>query len=113
MSPVLVEPVLLSRQSRYVIGREEQSELRIKSTSVSRRHAEIHWAGEGFVLFDLGSTNGTHLNGWRIKLPCYLHNGDVIGVGTYEITVYVSAPGELPDEFGGATRPIRRRRPAS
>ena len=53
--------------------------------NVSRRHAEVRRIGDGYSLVDLGSTNGTEVNGQRIQETA-LMNGDVIGVGTTSIT---------------------------
>jgi ABC-2 type transport system ATP-binding protein len=49
---------------------------------VSRRHARIARAGPYLVLEDLGSSNGTYLNGWRIPSPQLLNPGDLVEVGT-------------------------------
>jgi pSer/pThr/pTyr-binding forkhead associated (FHA) protein len=48
---------------------------------VSRRHAEIRRVGEGVVLTDLGSTNGTRVNGTPVREQI-LVSGDEVGVGT-------------------------------
>lgn len=49
---------------------------------VSRQHARIHRDGVTFVLEDLGSTNGTYLNGWKIPSPQVLSAGDRVQVGS-------------------------------
>ena len=61
-----------------VVGRAEPAVLRIDETAVSREHARIVHNERGVVLTDLGSTNGTHVNGQRITQPLLLHNGDMI-----------------------------------
>jgi HD-GYP domain-containing protein (c-di-GMP phosphodiesterase class II) len=50
------------------IGRLEGQEVVINDPSVSRRHAEIHYTDQGWVVRDLGSTNGTFLNGVRVGM---------------------------------------------
>ncbi len=68
-----------------VIGRSSECDVVLGDPNVSRRHAEIRRMGRGYSLVDLGSTNGTEVNGQRIT-ETSLMNGDVIGVGTTQIT---------------------------
>ncbi len=68
-----------------VIGRSSECEIPLEDPNVSRRHAEIRRIGEGYSLVDLGSTNGTEVNGQRIQETA-LMNGDVIELGTTSIT---------------------------
>jgi len=58
-----------------------------RDESVSRRHAEIRWIGDGYSIVDLGSTNGTWVNGERIDpdQPLRLHDGDRIAVGRLSV----------------------------
>jgi hypothetical protein len=64
-----------------VIGRMTECDITIADTNVSRRHAEVRAAGTGFVIVDLGSTNGTLVNGERLGAGHRLTNGDIISVG--------------------------------
>lgn len=67
------------------IGRAANSEVEIEDSSVSRRHALIQQKANGeYVLTDLGSANGTTLNGEHIGLPAVLRDGDRIGIARYE-----------------------------
>ncbi|MCS7016505.1 MAG: HD domain-containing protein [Gemmatales bacterium] len=50
------------------VGRLEGQEVVINDPSVSRRHAEIHYTNQGWMVRDLGSTNGTYLNGVRVGM---------------------------------------------
>ena len=68
-----------------VIGRSSDCNISLSDPNVSRRHAEVRRIGDGYSLVDLGSTNGTEVNGQRIQETA-LMNGDVIGVGTTSIT---------------------------
>src|SRR6476661_7081746 len=68
-----------------VIGRSSGCDIVLDDPNVSRRHAEVRRLGEGFSLVDLGSTNGTEVNGQRVG-ETSLMNGDVIGVGTTRLT---------------------------
>jgi Protein of unknown function (DUF3662)/FHA domain len=68
-----------------VIGRSSECDVTVPDQNVSRRHAEIRRIGDGYSLVDLGSTNGTEVNGQRIQETA-LMSGDVISVGTTSIT---------------------------
>lgn len=65
------------------IGRGEECDLPIDTDGVSREHARIRCLEQGFVLEDLGSTNGTRVNGQQISQPRALMNGDRIGLGEH------------------------------
>lgn len=64
-----------------VIGREAGCDIELSQKYVSRRHAEVRRAGNGFVVVDLGSANGTLVNGGRIT-ERQLADGDKIEIGT-------------------------------
>jgi hypothetical protein len=64
-----------------VIGRLPESAVKLSDPQASRRHAEIRPARDGFVLVDLGSTNGTLLNGTLVKEQRLTH-GDEIVIGS-------------------------------
>lgn len=67
--------------NQMLIGREEGLEIALQDPESSRRHARISWQGDQFVIEDLGSTNGTFVNGVQITMPQALNPGDSIGVG--------------------------------
>ena len=67
-------------EGSYVIGRGQDSAFRLPDTGVSRRHVEISWDGQNATLSDLGSTNGTMVNGNAVQ-TWQLSDGDVIRVG--------------------------------
>jgi hypothetical protein len=67
-------------QGTHVIGRGQDSSFRLPDTGVSRRHLEITWDGHSATLTDLGSTNGTTVNGNPVQ-TWQLNDGDVIRVG--------------------------------
>ncbi len=67
-------------QGSHVIGRGQDSAFRLPDTGVSRRHLEISWDGQTANLSDLGSTNGTTVNGNPVQ-STPLNDGDVIRVG--------------------------------
>lgn len=64
-----------------VIGRSPDSDLVVEDPSVSSRHAAIRWDGETAVIVDLGSVNGTYLNGKKLESYAPLTNGDQLGFG--------------------------------
>lgn len=63
------------------IGRSSEADVRLPDTGVSRLHAELRLLGDEVGLVDLGSTNGTTLNGSRVQ-EGRLRDGDRIGVGS-------------------------------
>jgi hypothetical protein len=67
------------------IGRSGENGVVLVHERVSRRHAQVEWDGERYLLRDLGSRNGTYLNGQRIDAPEPLHHGDLIGVGGFTL----------------------------
>ena len=62
------------------IGRAAECEIRLADTSVSRRHAEVRPSGDGWSVRDLGSTNGTKVNG-AVITDRKLKDGDTISCG--------------------------------
>ena len=65
-----------------IIGREaSQADLVLEDTNVSRSHAELRRNGATWILTDLDSTNGTRVNGMRLRQPVELHDGDTVQMG--------------------------------
>jgi pSer/pThr/pTyr-binding forkhead associated (FHA) protein len=71
-----------------VIGRGDQANLRLPDVGISRRHARIDFDGGQVVLTDLGSTNGTSVNGQRVSAVA-LNPGDMVQLGTTTLTFRV------------------------
>lgn len=63
-----------------IVGRGQDAAFRLPDTSVSRRHVDIYFDGQVAVMHDLGSTNGTSVNGSNVQ-TWQLADGDVIRVG--------------------------------
>jgi len=99
-------PLELERDRRVAIGRGRECELPLFSDSASRRHAEVYAEGDDFLVRDLGSKNGTFVNGEPVERPHALRPGDRIGVGANVITfcrVESSLSGFLSDPAGHET----------
>jgi len=77
----------LIEESLISIGRELDNHVFLEEKNISRYHAKILQDTEGYFLIDLGSANGTYLNGAEIspKRPRLLVNGDIIRIGSYEL----------------------------
>jgi hypothetical protein len=69
-----------------VIGRGAEADLQLTDTGVSRRHAELRVVAGALEVHDLGSTNGTWVNGRRVQAAS-LRDGDRVTVGTTELVV--------------------------
>lgn len=67
------------------LGRLPECTITLTDSNVSRRHAEVRPLGTGYVIVDLGSTNGVKLNGVRIDGERLLRDGDVLSFGTVHI----------------------------
>jgi len=74
---------------QITIGRLPENDIVIDNLSVSRQHAVIHAVRSGHVIRDLGSKNGTLLNGEKVE-QCELCGGDTIQIGKYEIVFQVT-----------------------
>jgi pSer/pThr/pTyr-binding forkhead associated (FHA) protein len=68
------------------LGRENADVL-LEDDLVSRRHALVRHTGAGLEIVDLGSSNGTFVNGARIQAPQALHDGDAIRLGGVSLVV--------------------------
>jgi Protein of unknown function (DUF3662)/FHA domain len=69
-----------------IIGRSRGCEIVLDDVGVSRRHAEIRPAGDGWTVEDLGSTNGVVVNGRPARGAHDLHPGDILEIGSTELT---------------------------
>ncbi|HEX2702093.1 MAG TPA: FHA domain-containing protein, partial [Solirubrobacteraceae bacterium] len=87
-----------------VIGRGRGVSIRLTDPLVSGRHARVASDGGGVALEDLGSTNGTFLNGTQLSEPAVLSNGDRIRVGESEF-VFESVPMPAPSPLADTTPP--------
>jgi pSer/pThr/pTyr-binding forkhead associated (FHA) protein len=83
----------LSGQIRF--GRDTDNEICIPDEQVSRCHAQIERTDTGYLITDMGSTNGTFVNDKRVTQPTPLRIGDTITIGPARFLVLGEATGEL------------------
>ena len=84
-------PVGPGAVATFTIGRDASCDLLIEDTSVSRCHARLDREADRWLLTDVGSTNGTRVNGWRVRRPVLVQPGDYVMFGT---AVFVVCAGE-------------------
>ena len=110
-----MQGALLGPFGRYELGKDVVTLGRLPANTIviddgktSGRHAEVWPEGAGYMLADVGSTNGTALNGQplRVHQPQPLRDGDVITIGLTRVTVALagtsgSAPTEYSASLGG------------
>jgi adenylate cyclase len=86
----------------WTIGRSEDNTFVISDRWISRNHAMLQWMETGeFYLIDLGSRNGTFVNGRRVSIPVTLRNGDRLTFGQTELDFFcpVNNPSSNSDEL--------------
>jgi hypothetical protein len=79
-------------QRTQTIGRSPECDLVLSDPTVSRRHALLRPRSQGWELVDLGSTNGTRLNGWRLGVAQFVRPGDVVTFGAMSLAVASGSP---------------------
>ncbi len=75
------------RAATIVIGRDPNADIHLDNRALSRRHAQLEKRGAAIWISDLGSQNGTYVNGAVITKPKALDFGDVIELGRYKIEI--------------------------
>jgi hypothetical protein len=71
----------------FVIGRSPDCDLTLANMTVSWRHAELRPSQDDWLLVDLDSTNGTHVNGWRAGAGFHVRPGDSVRFGTVRFRI--------------------------
>jgi len=79
-----------------IIGRGADCDIVVPDRQVSRHHTRIRRNPDGYVIEDLGSKNGTHLNGTLINSPTLLQDGDIIQVALALHFIYVGTEATVP-----------------
>lgn len=92
-------------RSPFRIGRCETCDLRIDSVQVSREHAQLYQRGNIWTIRDLGSTNGTQVNGKPVR-ESFLSDGDILTIAETEVTFVASSVTPFQRM---ATQPIQSR----
>jgi pSer/pThr/pTyr-binding forkhead associated (FHA) protein len=108
-------PLRLSEDVPAAIGRHSSCELVLRKDDVSRRHAEVFHEDGEFRIRDLGSTNGSFVNGEQVEGSGVLRAGDKIEIGS-SIIVFCQVDGDvgmLDDEPSAAKTMIAERMPAA
>lgn len=102
-SPVLVSQTGELRGDRWVldedemlIGRAPDCDMVVPDRKVSRHHARLRKTEDGVVVEDLGSKNGTHVNGSPVEEPVVLQDGDVISVALAVKLMFVGTEATVP-----------------
>ena len=86
------------------MGRMGDNDIVVDYPTVSRHHARLTWQGQAYLIQDLGTVNGTSVNGVRIDAPTLLRPGDTIGLGpTVVLSVGVEQRSAAP---GAYTAPV-------
>ncbi len=97
----------LGQQAR--IGRSRDNEIGLEDGQSSRRHAQVWQTPDGYAVQDMGSTNGTFVNGTRIQQPARLAPGDRLQVGdTVFQVVGPAGGGQTCSQCGQAVQPGTR-----
>ncbi|WP_300613687.1 DUF1707 and FHA domain-containing protein [Trebonia sp.] len=73
--------------THFSIGRDANCDLAIADMTVSRVHARLERTEDGWLLTDLASTNGTRVNGWRVRGQVRVRAGDLVSFGNAEYSL--------------------------
>lgn len=73
---------------QLIIGRDSSNSVTINDAEISRKHSRLSFQGGKYVLEDLGSTNGTFVNGQRLTGQVVLKPGDVVSLGEQIVLMY-------------------------
>jgi pSer/pThr/pTyr-binding forkhead associated (FHA) protein len=92
---------------QLVIGRDASSGVAINDAEVSRKHARLTFQGGKYVIEDLGSTNGTFVNGQRVTSSVVLKSGDVVGLGEQIVLLYEALSADAGATMIGRKAPAR------
>ena len=108
--------VFALNKALLTIGRGSECDVVIPDVSISRRHAQILRQETGWYVQDLGSRNGTAINGQRLSAPGRLEDGDTLTVGAVPLRYIATgfaegAEGRLPTETPTETWPLTPQAP--
>lgn len=83
-------------EGQFAIGRSSECQLSLDDALVSRRHAVLIVRGDTVEVEDLASRNGVLVNGVRVERPTRLVDGDVLTIGSQQLTIAGAQPGASP-----------------
>lgn len=86
-------------KDHIIVGREVKCHIMLNDNSVSRQHSSVTRLAEGYLLKDMGSSNGTYVNGHRIQ-EALLKDGDRISIGDCEFWFEAPSEGETQPNVG-------------
>jgi hypothetical protein len=89
----------LNRNKPLLIGRNDECEITLPDRQVSRQHALIKWENDAYTIEDLGSKNGTHVNGHEVTGKVTLQDGDEIQIALRFKLAFVDAGATAPLTF--------------
>lgn len=117
----MIAKIILSKDNKpiqqYVlnestsIGRKPDNDIAIKDPAVSGTHAKVQLIGDNFLIQDMGSTNGVHIGGRRIKQQV-LKTGDIISIGVHELK-FVIQEGQAKAKSKAKAKPQAKAKAAS
>jgi pSer/pThr/pTyr-binding forkhead associated (FHA) protein len=81
---------------QFSIGRDASCDLAIADMSVSRLHAQLERTSDGWLITDLESTNGTRVNGWRVRGKVPVRAGDLVSFGHLDVIFSAGSQGDDP-----------------
>jgi len=90
--------IALALDGQHTVGRSEECELTLEDGEVSRRHAQLSVDGEQVFIEDLGSANGTRVNGQPISTRIQLKAGDTLHIGTTHLRLLINGQGATSQE---------------
>jgi hypothetical protein len=99
--PGKIYPIM---KPEVTIGRDPTAEILINDAEISRHHAAIKASPEGYLIEDLGSTNGTIINGQRIVGPHVLREGEMINLGEHIALIFEAQMDFDPDATMASAR---------
>ncbi len=93
----------LTRNKPITIGRSDECDVVLQDRQVSRFHARVSWRKDHYQVEDLGSKNGTHVNGQMAQAPIALEDGDEFQIGLRFKLAFIDAGATAPLSLGTKT----------
>ncbi len=94
-------------EQEVLVGRIPGNDLVLRAGNVSRQHARFTYRDARLIVSDLGSANGTYVNGRRIRHPTILRDGDEVWIGDFYLRVELSARNAVEPDAGYGPPPAQ------